>query len=126
MLARLRLLLLCVLALAPSPVRAADADVRRGADVAAAADPADAASRPAPTIEADPGPLDEGVRATERAELLTTLGQVLATDGALPRSTVGIPAPAACRAAGWSDVVQCRRWSGAQLLRWATPPPARA
>ena len=122
MLARLRLLLLCVLVLAPLPVRAAGDDVRLGADALAAA----LDDRPAPTIEADPGPLEEGVRATERAELLTTLGQVLATDGTLPRTTGGIPAPAACRAAGWSDVVQCRRWSGAHLLRWATPPPPLA
>lgn len=135
MLARLRLLLLLALVLAPlQPVRAAASTGHgtSGADAPSAAAPlrADAAvqerERPVPTIASSPGPVDEGARAADRAELLTRLAQVLATDGTLPRSTAGIPAPAACRAAGWSDVVQCRRWAGAYLLLWATPPPARA
>lgn len=121
MLARLRLLLLCALVLAPLPARAAVAAGRP--DSAAPVDSA-AIERPEPTIEAHPGALDDAARAAERAGPLTTLAPVLATDGALPRATVGIPAPAAC-AAGWSDVVQCRRWSGADVLGWATPPPAR-
>lgn len=122
--ARLRLLLLCLLLLAPLPARASappgQVDAERTALAAALA------GRPVPTIEADLGPLDAGVRAAERAELLTTLAPVLATDDAPPRPNAGIPAPAARAAAGWSDVVQCRRWCGGQLLRWATPPPARA
>lgn len=121
MLARLRLLLLCALAFAfaPLPAWPPAGDVRAGVEAAAPT----AVERPQPTIEADRGPLDRGVRAAERAELLSTLAHVLATDGTLPRSTAGIPAPAACAAAGWSDAVQCRRWSGAHMLRWATPPP---
>ena len=121
--ASLRLLLVvCALLLAPLPAWAAVAVPTADAGVATAAD----ARETTPTIGADAGPLDDGVRASERAELLSTLGQVLAIGGVLPRTTAGIPAPASCRAVGWSDVVQCRRWSGAHLLRWATPPPARA
>ena len=121
MLVRLALLLALLLAVAPfgAPAVAARVD-----GVAATA--GDEAERGHPAIEADASPLDEGVRAGERAELLTTLAHVLATGEAPPRSTAGVPAPAARRAAGWSDVVQCRRWTGAQLLRWATPPPTAA
>lgn len=121
MLVRLAIFFALLLALAPDSSAAA---AKARAD-GAAATVSHQAERGHPAIEADRGPLDEAVRGADRAELLTTLGQVLATDGALPRASAGIPAPAACDAAGWSDVVQCRRWSGAQLLRWATPPPAR-
>ena len=119
-------LLLSALLLVTAPHGAVTAALADGVAATAGRDAGGDAGRGQPTIESDASLLDGGVRAAERDESLAALAPVLATDGALPRSTVGIPAPAACRAAGWSDVVQCRRWSGARLLRWATPPPARA
>lgn len=136
MLRRLWLVLFCVLALAPLPLRAAApaAGPWTGVQQGVTAETLPPAAITAdddgqPTAAADPAPFSSDVRGSERTELLTTLARVLATGAALPddvglRSSVAVPRTR--QATGWCDVVQCRRWAGAQLLWYATPPPARA
>lgn len=96
----------------------------------AATPESDARAAERPSMTADLGPLSSHCRAAERAEVLTVAARELRTDAAPPSETEQhVPAACALRrrlAATWCDVVQCRRSSGAQLLRYATPPPARA
>ena len=120
-LSRLWLLLLCALTLAPPP--------------SAAAAPSGVATEIAaphgqPGVEADFGPLSSSFRAAERAEVPTVAVRVLLAGAAPPRDTEPHAAPGHAsrgrRRTPWCDLVQCRRSAGAQLLRYATPPPARA
>ena len=118
MLARLWLVLLCALALAALPGRAAGAQ--------SGVPEASALEHERPTIEAAAGPYSADARASERAESLVVVVRMLATADPLPtdagRRAASRP-PAARLVAGWCDCVQCRRLTGAQLLRYATPPP---
>ena len=147
MAARLWLVLLCALGLVLAPARPAHAmpggDVLAEQAVAQAAldrgvlvigaPAADAALASAPehAIGPDAEPIGDCLRTSEGVELLVGVGRLL-TDG---RPGVMSPAvldaasevaPEARRTRGrpeWCDVVQCRRCSGARLLRWATAPP---
>ena len=121
--ARLWLVLLCALGLTlPS------ATLAMGARRPASAPTAQV------TIHADvelPSPYLQG---SDVAELLAKLERTLVegATGALPmlETPHGVVARGAARGARasddatrWCDVVQCRRVTGAQLLRYATPPP---
>lgn len=122
MLSRLWLLLLCALTLAPLPLPAA----ARPSGVAVEA----ATQSEQPTVEADFGPLSSRFRAAERAEVPTVVARVLLMGVVSPRDAEQHVAPGhasrGCRPTSWTDLVQCRRSTGEQLLRYATPPPARA
>ena len=122
MLVRLSLLLLAVLCLAWPAVDAAAGSVEPAAGAAAA-------QHAGPTIEADLAPHSDAARPAEGAEVLTIVATVLVTtgDSAGHAARVARPgfAPPALWAVTWCDVVQCRRSGGEQLLRYATPPPAR-
>lgn len=112
----LALLALCVL-LSPSVATA-------GAAVPA---PVDRSEQEGPSIESDREPLSRDLRVSEGVAPLTSLGRIL-VDGvdamrALVQRGAGPRTPQDSMAAGWCDVVQCRRQSGTQLLRYATPPP---
>ena len=122
MLARLCLLLLAVLCLAwPA------ADAAAAAGPSAAVEATNAATGGGPTIEADLAPYSDAARAAEGAEVLTVVATVLVTTGAsaehAARGARPGFAPPALWAVTWCDVVQCRRSGGAELLRYATPPP---
>ena len=146
MAARFWLVLLCALGLLLPPVRPAhampgseslaeqayaQAALDRGVLTLASADADAGPTGPEYEIEPDTGPLGDCLRTSEGVELLGGVGRQL-TDG---RPGVMLPAllaapsevaPEARRTDGrpqWCDVVQCRRWSGARLLCWATAPP---
>ncbi|MHB1223450.1 MAG: hypothetical protein ACYC2G_05300 [Gemmatimonadaceae bacterium] len=82
-----------------------------------------------PSIGSDRQPMSGDFRVSEGVEPLTAVGRVLA-DGAhamraLVQRGAGACAARESLADGWCDVVQCRRQSGARLLRYATAPPRR-
>jgi hypothetical protein len=85
------------------------------------------------TIHADVAVPSPYLQTSDVAELLAKLERTLAEG---PTDTLPLAgasgsdvAPGGARASDdttrWCDVVQCRRLAGAQLLRYATPPPAR-
>ena len=128
--ARLWLVLLSVLALAaPASSAGAQSGAPRGSTVEPPRASTVEAPQSGPTIGADESPYSASVRAAETAEMLTVVVRVVVVGHALPSGTAGCAgaafAPRSLRPAGWCDVVQCRRWAGAQLLRYATPPPSR-
>ena len=111
----------------------AQAALDRGVLTVAPEAAANAVAPTGPEYEIEPAtePLGDHLRTSAGVELLVGVGRLL-TDGRpgvmLPAMLDAPPevAPEARRAGGspqWCDVVQCRRWSGAQLLRWATAPP---
>ena len=123
-----RLLLALLLALGlVLPARGAAASRPGGIGTVDAAQRAHAAEHESPTIEADPAPAGADLRAAERAELTTGAVRLLADAGAVDAEDEAARGGLQHRArlARWCDVVQCRRLAGAQLLRYATPPPAR-
>ena len=125
MIVSLCLVLLCALGMAlPSPTLAMGAPPLVSAPQAAES-----------TIHADIELPTSFLQTSDVAELLAKLERSLAdgTTGMLslpwegetgfaPRDARG--ARASDDATRWCSLVQCRRLSGAQLLRYATPPPA--
>lgn len=77
--------------------------------------------------EVDYAPLASDLRAAERVELLSALARILVAGpgSLLAGASQSGPAlvPPSRVPATWSDVVQCRRQRGVQLLRYATAPP---
>lgn len=121
---RLWLVLLCALAVALPSTSSAMGVLRR----------APAAPTAEVTIHADDDPTSSFLQPSELAELLAKLERALSEGmtGAVPLlrdACLASGTPRGARASDdvtrWCDVVQCRRVSGAQLLRYATPPPAR-
>lgn len=112
------LLALCVL-LSPSVAAA-------GAAVPA---PAEQSEQEGPSIGSDREPMSGDFRVSEGVEPLTAVGRILvngadAMQALVQRGAEARTAPESV-ADGWCDVVQCRRQSGTQMLRYATPPPTR-
>jgi hypothetical protein len=79
-----------------------------------------------PSVSASHNPHSLALRGEERIEFRTTEQQLLDAG-----STDPYVQPAALLSlrllgeATWHGLVQCRRLAGAQLLHYATPPPAR-
>ncbi|HEU4629115.1 MAG TPA: hypothetical protein VFS08_05195 [Gemmatimonadaceae bacterium] len=130
MIARLWPVLLCVLGLAlpsASPAMGALRRVSAAATAPTAVPVTIHADNDLPTSYLQPSELAELLAKLERALSESATGVVPLADSELPCVAPGAPrgARAADDRTRWCDVVQCRRVSGARLLRYATPPPVR-
>lgn len=125
---------ICVIGLATSVARPAAAMPVPAVVVTALVESVEAASPAAervPAIGADAESLGDHLRSSERAELLIGAARASSHTGprVMPDTTratsgdIALAARRAHRGSTWCDVVQCRRLAGAQLLRYAMPPP---
>ncbi len=85
------------------------------------------ANAPVPTVSASNNRPSSDLRESERIELLSTEQRGIGRDQTGLFVTVTRKhLPMSCGPCGrrcWADLVQCRRLAGAQVVRYANPPP---